>query len=335
MDPIWHTRWPSLKDTTHPQRLVTPWRDFVTSLNPIVTLDKHSSPGFGPYTLKPQAVARLDASVLRMTMLVYDADEGTHEDMAACMDLVKSEGLCSLLYSSYSYSATKAAYRLIFPLARHTHPDEFKPIRLAVGEHFRVPYNPQKCAGLSHFYFVPSHPPGAAYVFVETAGQFLDPSRYLKAAGPTRHRLPHVALKDFEPPPEPEIPESLDVYRIRLAARTTYGDEKAELVRKLLDGEPLAEHGGRTLATLRVAGMLAHMFRKASVGTLLRLMDPSLTAMRARGSKLTTSRVRRMILTSMRHRAEAEATLSNHVDTMNSKLEAYRQECIRKANSND
>jgi len=83
--------------------------------------------------------------------------------------------------------------------------------------------------------------------------------------------------------------------------------EKGELLQRLLNGEPLAEHGRRNDSTTKVAGMLAYTLSDAPVSALLALMRPSLNAMVAAGSKLTEDAVERMLLSAMRRKAETDA----------------------------
>ncbi len=284
----------------------TSWKGLIHHFSvdrPIVS--KSENNGFGPYALTaPEEPClrhglvpidtphRCDACVREVTLAVFDMDRGTHEDVAACTDRLEAEGVSHFVYSTHSYrpEQDRPALRLVVQLDKPVPSARWKTWRLGFMLRFSIPADKDKCQAPSHFYYAPAHPPGVVPVFVSFEGRPFPtdeiPTKETSyiAANPT----PEVGA-DFAPMP----PEKLEEWRRllekkarRLAKGRPEEREKGEILRRLLAGEALAEHGHRNQTSTRAAALILAAWHEGTVGGALEIMRPSLEAMRAEGSKL-------------------------------------------------
>lgn len=298
--------------------------------------DKLTLPGFGPYRtrqpvspcrrhsdgkIRPQA-HRCDDCVRAVTLCVFDADVGSPADVKACQEALDRDGLAHVWYTTHSHrpDAQTASYRLVLPLAMAVHPSRWKDVRTAVLERYRVPADPAKCSGASHFYFLPSHPPGQApQTYTGPGSGFLDPRALgLAEAGTPAPQIAADVLPETISPPGPVDLAPL-VKKLRAIAagyRRSGGTkdlERAALLSKVLDGLPLAEHGSRNAVTFRAAGILTWALPRVELGILKLILTPSVEAMRRAGSRLTWAKVDRFLTTGRMNYLKAQADLDSRV----------------------
>jgi hypothetical protein len=329
--PIRYTLWPSLYDLDSPYPVEEGWPDLVRRFSQHeVYPDKFAAPGFGPYVLTPPvtpcvrhtdgvvrvAEHRCDRCVSGVTMAVFDVDDNATLDGLTHTDaLLGAAGTARLWYSSWSWPQ-KVSYRLVIPLSRPVAPAAWPGFRHAVLDRFVVQADPKKCTGLSHFYFGPSC--RAAHVtdaVIEAAdGSALDVDSFgAVAVAPARPKYVPDAddlaadiadeLDDEDESAQVDVGAVRDVLVQKRAswARSAKVDtrEKAALLGRLLDSEPLAEHGSRNQTTMRVAGITAHACPDAALVALRILFRPSVDAMVADGSRLTYDKVDRFLRTAL------------------------------------
>ena len=288
---------------------------------------KFDGPGFGPYTVKSldepcyahkdrmgrTEPHRCDASVLKMTLCVYDVDSGTLENIAKCDDLLEASGLARVWYTSYSYTPNKPSFRLIIFLSAPIQPEYWSTARKSIATKFAVPCDIKQCSGLSHFYFLPSCPVDAEPYFDYRPGAALDISAVPMVKDMTAPR-PRVSLDNWEPPEEPSEGTRIDLDDLKNKLRTRQrkmagssderNKEKGALLKKILDGAALAEHGNRNNAMSLACGIVAWALPGTPLSVLMLLLRPSLQVMQADGSSLTEDEVERMTLSAMQAKAE-------------------------------
>ena len=114
---------------------------------------------------------------------------------------------------------------------------------------------------------------------------------------------PPPPVDDYTAPEEPTQPVDLQPLRASLKLRLTKlrrnsaEQYKANLLDRWLRGAPLAENGGRNAALLAITGMLAYALPGHSLGTYVRIMQPSIDAMDLAEGSATAER---MLLGAMR-----------------------------------
>lgn len=343
------TLWPSLYDTNAPTPWSGTWADLTQALSVHTRIArKEDSAGFGPYLIQAPAVTcrrhadlqprthahRCDLCVKEMTLLVFDADQGDLQAVQECDRRLASAGLACLWYSTYSYAPDrpKAPFRLVVPLARPVAPEAYRAVREDFIRTYAVPADPSQCSGKSHYYHLPSCPPDGQPVSWAHEGRAYEPPAVLRHATPARAP---VSTDGWEPPPEPTEPVDVEPLletlraRARSLKRRLKASErgKGELLRRCLDGEPLAEHGSRDTATFRVAGMLPFLLpAETPLSVYQHIMRPSVDAMIAAGSSLTHEKVERALLTSMRNRWERDESNRQLREAWGAALEATRSE---------
>jgi hypothetical protein len=342
-----YTLWPSLYDTHSPQQVTESWTDLVARFHRYTPLlRKDLGQGFGPYVLRtgPNGPSRRDDWVQSMTMAVFDVDvpygasgasgmsgasgaSGASpggplpfEDLDECFGRLGRAGLAQIWYTTYSHSLEKPSLRLVLPLAEPLPPDLWTGLRAYLIERYRIPCDARKCSGLSHFYYLPSHPVGGGEAFsdaysgepVSWRGLDLAPSASPGAG--TRHLKPPLVVVELSEDPDGDEQVDLSELRRRLEARakslslrkSPEDKAKAAVLRRVLKGEPLAEHGSRNDTTARAAGMLAWTLPETPVGVLVAILRPSVEAMIGEGSSLTIGDVRNMVASALRKRLQQQ-----------------------------
>jgi len=285
------------------------WADLVEAFGThLRTEDKTSTPGFGPYRLHdrvcdrpkhPKAPHRCDVCVDALSLAVFDVDCGTYSEVERCDTLLA--GYARLWYSSHSYrpEQPQPSLRLILPLAKHVPAERWSSWRANFIQAFRVPADPKKCGGLSHFYYAPSCPPGVDPVAVQHEGPFFDPDTVPSVP----HRRP-APVVNRPAPVDDTSPEDTRLHELRIRLgqsisglkRSSKPDaaERRRIIEDLLAGRPLAEHGSRNQTTTRVVFDLVRRFEDLTLGECLAVVEPSLVAMQSAGSRLTSETVARM-----------------------------------------
>jgi hypothetical protein len=318
------TLYPSLYriDTYTPAELT--WLDVIELFSEHVeVLNKDRAKGFGPYQLTnpehacldhkdqtPRSTPhRCDSCVTRLTMAVFDADMGTQEDITRCDDLLETQGILRLWYTSYSYSATGAeSWRLIIPLSKPVPAPQWESFRASVIKKFSIPADVKKCSGTSHFYYGPSVPKGASRqpVVFHGGSTLLDPNSVPHfAPTPDRYRVKLAPSSTWEPPEDPDELPDLGPHRERLVRRMhSLKDEQKRLwLQRALDGHALDTKGNRTQAMLVTSGVIVRALPpRTPLVVFLELLTPSLVQMQDEGSKLTEERLRTMLIPAMRKR---------------------------------
>lgn len=332
------TFWPSLKDIdTHTQTDMS-WEEVCQMFSHHIQVPaKLVAPGFGPYKVRPPEFPcaghgtgrdgphRCDTSVEAITLAVFDVDHGTEtadgrkgwlrkEDLDACKAKLNEAGLAQHWYSSFSHSPNHLSYRLLLPLSEPILPQNWKSFRRELIRQFAIPTDPKKCAGLSHFYFVPATGEHTfQYREAETIpGKPVNVQSFIGAQIPRRLSLPgmnvtdaDIRLTDASPidlaPIRDDVIEKAFIWRRAVKHR-----RKGELLQKVINGEPLADKGSRDATTNQACSILAFTFPGHSLETYYRLIEQSLIAMQLDGSKLTPEKVKSMLKRAMLARASEE-----------------------------
>lgn len=323
------------------------WDVFTKSLIHQRLPDKRSAPGFGPYecvpSLRPCQHAptkgapphRCDACVAALTMAVFDADAGDERDVWRCSDALRADGVAHVLYSSFSYSPTKAAFRLVVPLSTPVPSGAWGPFRSAVISRYQIPCVESQCCAPSHFYYRPSCPPDAEPVIVVEPGAPLDVSQFPLVV--VDEPLAAAVVGDFEWPtdtktdPDEEEANRSILKRIRsLRQGSIYDRRKAVWLGRLLDGKALDEPGLMHDASLRTTGVLAWLFPYASRAFFERLLTPSIEAMAEVGAKNAHVNVFGMLESALRKelsaRAASDAILAGYEEACRRALQ-LAEEC--------
>jgi hypothetical protein len=324
---IAYTLYRSIYDVAHP----VPHRDadFQAVANrlrthtPVTAKDK--APGFGPYTLAPTATPclehrvrgvvrpftqahRCDRCVTAITLAVFDADVGSTDDVEECDSYLNYGRVGRIWYTTFSWvpEAATQSMRLVLPVSEPVPPYAWPYVRGELIRNYRIPADPKKCSGASHFYYAPARSvDGPAGVYEYTPGGAVDVGLLIAAAPPASASLRESAAAyrtTLEDDPDDE-PGDVEPVRAALRRRMKYfsrfDKNNAEQLRRVLYGVPLAEDGSRNETTFRTCGLVAHAAPEASLATLIEVMSPSLVSMREEGSSLTREHLVRFLSTGL------------------------------------
>lgn len=324
------------------------WPEIVESFSSHLRLSaKDQAPGFGPYALvshldracgrprHPKGPHRCDSCVNRITLAVFDVDCGTLEDIERTDRLL--EKYARLWYSSWSYDpkAPRPALRLVVPLSSPIEAERWPSWRENFIAAYRVPADVRKCGGLSHFYYAPSCPTSVEPLFDATGGVFFDPSTL--PASVRRRPVTTPAPSDCLDLDAPVDPEKLHAFRVKLRQsvsglkRSSKPEARVQhlLLEKLLDGEPLAQHGSRNQTMTSTVFHLVRRLGDLSLAEGMALVDPSLTAMMAEGSSLTRLVVARMFETAFQ-KVEAQRQRDQHIEALLLERLGMSAACVRR-----
>jgi len=308
---------------------------------------KDQAPGFGPYRLSahldracgrprhPKGPHRCDSCVDHVTLAVFDVDCGTLEDVERTDRLL--EPFARLWYSSWSYrpDAEHPALRLVVPLASPIEAERWASWRENFIAAYRVPADPRKCGGLSHFYYAPSCPRFTEPLADAHDGVFFDPSTIPATVRRRPVAIPSPSERlDIDAPVDPEV---LKAHRIKLRqsvaglkrSHKPEAERQRVMLEKMLDGETLAEHGSRNATTTSTVFHLVRRLPDLSIAEGMALIDPSLTIMMAEGSRLTRETVARMFETAFQ-KVEAQKTRDEQIEALLLERLGMSAACVRR-----
>lgn len=208
--------------------------------------------------------------VVGMDVLVFDVDHATLAELTALDAAIEREGYRAILHSTHSHNPAQDDYcvRVIFECARTLTPSEIVPTREALQRTlgFRAD---EQTKDPSRLYYVPSRPKGGPdYLFSSVEGRAVEPVPASAAVTPIRVT-----------PPAAELAEPIEMDPIRARIRRAAKGNNADILRRVLTGEKLADAGGRDNAVNSASSVLAFLLPDVPVEALLEVMRPSLLAM--------------------------------------------------------
>lgn len=220
---------------------------------------------------------RASASVLSISCLVFDLDDVSPAQLVQTAQALEGEGITHVAHSTHSHTEESQCLRLVIPLSEpfrrlegeteERYKTRWVAYRQTVIERFHIPADPA-CKDLARLYYLPSALPGAPTLAESYEGHPLDP------------------LEPPEPSPAapglqlgiPEVQAPIDMAEARLRLKGVRAEDE-ELVRRILDGEPLAQEGDRDNTVNRAASVLAWQLPTVSVEGVLEILRPAVTAM--------------------------------------------------------
>ncbi len=333
------TLYSSLYSVDKPTPLRLTWEEITQQFSKhICVTKKDAAPGFGPYLIHPPDPSpcydhrdglprsqphRCDNCVRSLSLAVFDVDQGNIYAVEQTRDELLKKQISHVFYTSFSYYKNKGAWRLIIPLKAPVSTATWPIIRLGIIKQFKIPADPSKCSGASHFYYLPSCPdygrPPQVHIYTNTP---LDPSTVpvdqvqIRTAHRRASMKASVASSASGQWQEPETPyevlsTELDKHRTFLASKAErllrnvdpQIKQKGVWLQRAVAGEPLDVHGSRTVALLVTSGvMVAALPARTPRAVFEALLEDSLEGMMNEGSSLDESRLEGMLLPAMRRR---------------------------------
>lgn len=217
---------------------------------------------------------RANANVRAVTVAVFDLDHLTYGQVVLVDKAVEEAGLAAVLHSTHSHDPDGGDWclRLVLKLSRPVTPDEWPRVRAALVRQLGLPAD-EATKDLSRIYFLPSHRDGVEPVSAATEGADVDVDSLLRAA-PTPSAAPAAPIDALA------LRAALEKAR-RAKAR---GDERergqAEVLGRVLEGDPLASSGARDSTLLRAVGLVVYHAPPGTAWEHVReVLGPSITAM--------------------------------------------------------
>ena len=121
---------------------------------------------------------RTSGAVLSRTLLTLDIDFGTPDTIGTVRDALAGTRWC--LYSTHSHTPEKPRYRLVVPLDRDVHPDEYIPVARKIAEDVGIDAFDDSTYDTCRLMYWPSASKDAEYVYEEGAGDDLNPDEVLE-----------------------------------------------------------------------------------------------------------------------------------------------------------
>lgn len=160
------------------RRALYTWRDFVDTFvrDPEIVRDKRKVAGFSlaSFLENRRALPRVE----QVHALILDFDEGD-------TTLRQAEGLLpgvsGVTYTTFRHTPEHPKLRVIFPLSRPVDADEYARVwAWAADKITKTRVLDESTRDASRFWYLPSHPPGAAYEWHELSGTALNVPRALE-----------------------------------------------------------------------------------------------------------------------------------------------------------
>lgn len=229
---------------------------------------------WSPVRMAPGA-GRGNAGVQAVTAAVFDLDHLTQDRLEGVA--ARLEGFAAVIHSTHSHRPPDdQCLRLVMPLARPVSQVEWRTLRLALIAQHDLPAD-KRAADPARLFFLPRAPQDAPVLGLIAEGRPIEPDMYLPVAGGSRisiskappvasgaiseRGLPPTQGKTENAPGSNSEPLSLDALLADLSAtrrsyRTRGQEERADLLSRVLDQEPLAEPGARNDTVNRVSSIL-------------------------------------------------------------------------------
>ncbi len=217
--------------------------------------------------------------VVGMDCLVFDVDHATLAELGAIDAAITREGLAAILHSTHSHDPARDDFcvRIVFKCARPLSPHEIAPTRDALQAliGFRAD---EQTKDIGRIYYVPTRPKGGPdFFFASVEGRAIDPVFSFQEAPIASPAAPSGNPSHEAGAPVLDLPVEMDPLRARL--KKSKSPEIAALMRRVLKGERLAEHGGRDVALLNACGHIAWVLNEQPIEVMLEIMRPSVMAM--------------------------------------------------------
>ncbi len=209
------------------------------------------SPGF-----IPSGKTRLKENVESLDLAVFDIDHITEPQLAVMHDGLLESGHEFYLHSTHNHlPPDDQSFRLVIPFTRAITPAEWKQIWFAITRKFNLPAD-KATRDPCRLSFFPRALRGRPFVNVHQEGTLIDPKDLLlENAKFSREQA--TAPKQREQIEPGAV--NLDELKSRLRKYDPQEDpdgEKKEIVRRILDEEPLAMKGSRGYTTLRAGAIV-------------------------------------------------------------------------------
>lgn len=302
IEPVYHIALFEHERDDIPKCVVITWDELVAELSSFRTTECKETTCIGHHCKQkygeawsptdygdPDEPERLDVNVKAITFAVFDLDgeavdpknNATPERMA---DLAGA--IAGLRYICHATHA-KGNYRLILALDKPVPVDKWPRVWNLIRNHYQIPADPT-CSNPSRIYFFPSKPWGRGEGEVYTGeGSPLDVAwldeLYKEAKPEAARALP-------SPPQEPARPilpevenggkffEPVDLQAVRKKLEGLRSKKSAELMRRVLNAEPLAKTGERD-NTVNAAASVIGAAVDISPEVAVEIMRPSISQM--------------------------------------------------------
>jgi hypothetical protein len=229
---------------------------------------------------------RLNANVRAVHLAVFDIDHVTETALEGICARVDRAGLAAVLHSSHSSRPPEdCCVRLVIPLSRPVLAAEWPTFRAEIERWLELPAD-RATKDLARLYFLPTAPQSARVIAAAGDGAVIDVDGTL--ARVPKKAPPSPAIQPKAPAPAEGEAVELDDLRGRLQAlkrRYSAGGrpddkERAEILGRVLKGEPLAQEGGRDHTLNRACSMIATALHpETPAEAILELVRPSINMM--------------------------------------------------------
>ncbi len=233
-------------------------------------------------------------------MAVFDVDHGVTQASVDACDASFGDAW-RVWYPSFQHTPETPRYRLIVPFASQLPAASWARVRAAMLSRHHIPADPKTSNSISHCYYVPSGP-----VPLRVAGD--DAKHYEVPTWDTNVPTAMPKLPSDWTPRERGVgyEEMKLLVERRIKTLQKKGDPRAVVLEAVLAGRPISEHGSRDVETTRAAALLVYALPDAGLEDIVELMEPSLQAMQAEGSKLQLHHIEQKVKSAMYKRAQAE-----------------------------
>lgn len=256
----------SAKDNTPKPRSLT-WTELVSRLQTFEKRDEKDGPAWSPTVFS--APLRANKNVHSLTCAVFDLDNLGSKQARWLEELLSQEKVSCVLHTTYSHDTPNSqCFRLVMELKESVRADDWEAVRTAIIQHYELPVD-ENTKDLARLYYYPACPPKAEGTTRVFEGMPLDVTKLLeKGATPS-------AVEEEESVFE----EIFDIAAVKKKLQYLNNPMSRALIRRVLQGEPLAKEGERDASMYQLASILGFRLPDVPDEVIVEVVRPSLAAM--------------------------------------------------------
>lgn len=256
---------------------------------------KLASPAWSPAEFDPPK--RLNENVKAIHFAVFDLDppkpkeypndpgalaaaiERWPREFAEALARVDAAPFAAIVHTTHGHSPASPSARLVFKLNRSVLPAEWPTVRTAIGHMLALKHDDNGTKDNARLYFLPSTVnPAWQGASVTDATEPIDVDVLLVNA--KNVRVEEKARAALVAQPLPPTSDAVSMESLRARLRNVFNEDSKALMKIILSGQKLAEHGERDTLLNRACSVVASTLPiETPIDAMIEIMRPSLNLM--------------------------------------------------------
>lgn len=236
------------------------WEELVARLSTYAERPHKDGPAWSPCVYS--TLQRGNKNVEEVTAVVLDLDHLSHKESKWVKETMAQVGLNAVLHTTFSHVPPQDnCYRLIIQLTQPVKRDDWATLRQALITHLSLPCDPATKDPARIYYWPATNTPENKEVLVFT-GEPLDVPSFLKQ----REK-------------ESTVSAVLDMTEIKKHLSNVTNPNNRALIRRVINGEPLARKGERDATMFKLASVMVYKCPNVDLEALVEIARTSIDRM--------------------------------------------------------